>query len=461
MMGGLAKLPGKAIDLSLPLHAGARVSAPSKIANNSNENIDWSQLPFSAKQRVLFSYRYPLELVAMRNANFTFLFGALSRPTMPAFSVLFTLEPLSRSIIITVVPLMALERFGNARDVSVFFFVLGILGVLMSLAVPWLVSRITRRGTFALGIISGLAGMALFTQDSMWSFCAGMALHLFSAACIDVALNLFMMQHIRRQDFGSFEPVRMFFLAFAWSVGPFLGVLLRNSVDPAAPFIFGSVMLVLLGSYFYYLRFTDNPAVVGKRPSVTNPIRYLPRYFAQPRLLLVYILSTVRSGWWLMYFIYVPIYCVTSGLGETVGGALVSLATACVMTTPLLRGAIRRYGIRRILMVGYLGTGFVTILLALSMSTPHLAVAVILLAALFAVLCDSVGNTLFYRAVRSWERSEMATVFSSYRPVSSLAFPGIYSGLLAVFALPAVFAATGLGMIAAGFIALYIPKKMR
>ena len=52
-----------------------------------------------------------------------------------------------------------------------------------------------------------------------------------------------------------------------------------------------------------------------------------------------------------MYFIYVPIFCVTAGLGETMGGALVSLAVSFVMATPLLRGTIQRYGIRRVLLV--------------------------------------------------------------------------------------------------------------
>jgi len=288
-----------------------------------------------------------------------------------------------------------------------------------------------------------------------------MALHLFAAACVDVTLNLFMMQHVRRQEFGRFEPIRIFFMAFAWCLGPFLGVYLRNAVAPAAPFIFGAATVTVLGAYFYYLRFTDNPAVTGKRQPVTNPVRYLPRFFAQPRLTLVYLLSAMRSGWWTMYFIYVPIFCVTVGLGETMSGALVSVATGFVMATPLLRGAIQRYGIRRVLLVGYVGTGLATILLSLSMAAPYLAIGLILLAALFAVLCDSVGNALFYRAVRSWERSEMATVFGSYRAVSSLTFPGVYSGVLAIFPLPAVFALTGIGMIAAGVITRFIPARMK
>ena len=397
----------------------------------------------------------------MRTVNLTVLMGALSRPTTWASSVLFTLEPLYRSIIVTVVPLMALERFGSAQDVSVFFFVLGVLGVGMSLAVPWLVSRLNRRGTFVLGIVTGVGSMLLFVHGELWSFCAGMAVHLFAASCIDVTLNLYLMQHVRRQDFGRYEPVRMFFLAFSWSVGPFLGVYLRNALHPAAPFIVGTAVVLLLGAYFFYLRFSDNPALGGKRPVVTNPIRYLPRFFSQPRMTLVYLLSAMRSGWWTMYFIYVPIFCVTVGLGETMGGALVSLATSFVMATPLLRGTIQRYGIRRVLMTGYAGAGLVTIGIGASMGTPYLAVGLVLLAALFAVLCDSVGNTLFYRAVRSWERSEMATVFGSYRSVSSLAFPGVYSGVLAVFPLPAVFIFTGVGMLGTSLMTRFIPARMR
>lgn len=397
----------------------------------------------------------------MRPGHLVVLLGDLSRPTMPAFSALFTLEPLSRSIIVTVVPLVALEKFGTAQNVSIFFFVLGILGVGMSLAVPWLVSRITRRGTFSLGAATGLIAMALFLHGEVWSLCAGMALHLFSASCIDVSLNLYMMEHIKRQDFGRYEPVRMFFLAFSWCVGPFLGVYLRNAISPEAPFIFGIVVVVSLAGYFFYLRFTDHPAVTGTRPSVTNPLLYLPRFFKQPRLRLVYALSAMRSGWWTMYFIYVPIYCVTSGLGETTGGALVSLATAFVMTTPLLRGAIRRFGIRRVLLIGYAGTGAMTLALSQLMDSAPVAIGFILGAGLFAVLCDSVGNTLFYRAVHPYERSEMATVFGSYRSVSSLTFPGVYSGVLAIFQLPAVFAVTGIGMIGAGVLTRYIPKRMR
>ena len=143
------------------------------------------------------------------------------------------------------------------------------------------------------------------------------------------------------------------------------------------------------------------------------------------------------------------------------GGALVSIAVSFVMMTPLMRGTLQRYGIRRVLWVGYAGAGSVTICIGTFIGMPHLAVALILAAALFAMLTDSVGNTLFYRAVRTWERSAMATVFMSYRPISALAFPGVYSGVLAIFPLPAVFILTGVGMLATSLMTRFIPARMR
>ena len=143
------------------------------------------------------------------------------------------------------------------------------------------------------------------------------------------------------------------------------------------------------------------------------------------------------------------------------GGALVSLAVSFVMMTPLLRSTIQRFGIRRVLWVGYAGAGSVTIGIGAFIGIPNVAVILILLAALFAVLCDSVGNTLFYRAVRFYARSAMATVFMSYRPMSALAFPGIYSGVLVIFPLPAVFLLTGVGMLATTLMTRFIPARMR
>ncbi len=76
-------------------------------------------------------------------------------------------------------------------------------------------------------------------------------------------------------------------------------------------------------------------------------------------------------------------------------------------------------------------------------------------------MLDGMGNVLFYRAVRTRERSEMTAVFVTYRDFGQLATPGLYSVLLAFFALPVVFSSAAAWMFIAGYFCRFIPRRMR
>ena len=260
---------------------------------------------------------------------------------------------------------------------------------------------------------------------------------------------------------GKFEPVRLFYSGLAWTIGPWLGVFLKNEIAFWLPFILCGLINAALLGYFWYLRLTVDPSVSTRRRPVTNPLTFVRRFMSQPRLLLAWSLAIGRAGWWGMFFIYTPIYVVSVGLGENIAGALSSLATLFVMTIPLVARYGRRIGSRRMLMIGYMGCGAATILVALVADQAWLGVAVLGGAALMAVPIDSVGNTLYLRAVHPYERAEMTTVFSTYRYIAQLTFPGTFAILLKAFALPAVFAAAGAGMVALGLLSSKVPRRMK
>jgi hypothetical protein len=73
---------------------------------------------------------------------------------------------------------------------------------------------------------------------------------------------------------------------------------------------------------------------------------------------------------------------------------------------------------------------------------------------------DGAGNIPFLRAVRPLERPSMTTVFSTYRDAAAVAPPGVFSLLLRLFELPAVFAVSGIGMAALALLSRHIPRKM-
>lgn len=372
--------------------------------------------------------------------------------------ILFSLVGFTRSLLITVIPLDAHGWLGDAQKVSLLFFGVSLAGVLASLAVPWLVHRIRRRNVFALGIALTLLACALLSIGSGSGIVAGMLANALAIAALEISLNLYIMDHIPRRELASFEPMRVFFAAGMWTIGPWLGVWLHVHVDSTTPFAATAAVTLATMLYFQYLRLTEHPAVAPMKKPPPNPLKYLPRFFRQPRLRLAWGLAVGRSAWWSMYFVYAPIYVVDSGLGEIWAGTIVSLGTATFFMVPLWNRIGRRFGLRALLIGGYLGTGAFTLTVALL--DGHTGLAALLLSALAAGAIDAAGNVPFLRAVHPHERPEMTTVYNTFRGVSQTLPPGLFSILLKSFELPAVFLAGGAAMASLAWFGKYLPRRL-
>jgi MFS transporter, ACDE family, multidrug resistance protein len=191
-----------------------------------------------------------------------------------------------------------------------------------------------------------------------------------------------------------------------------------------------------------------------------NPVRYLHRFFAQPRLRLAWTLAAARSSWWNMFYVYAPIFAVTSGLGAETGGVVVSIGTGWIWLVPFWGWVGRRFGLRRLLQTGYAVAGVLSICAAMAFGVPWLGAILLVLAALGTEIIDGAGNLLFLRAVRAYERSEMTTVFVSFRDAAQLGPPAVCSLLLSLFNLSSVFAAGGLMMLVASSLSRRIPRRL-
>jgi MFS family permease len=213
------------------------------------------------------------------------------------------------------------------------------------------------------------------------------------------------------------------------------------------------VLLVL----FWWLRLTELASPSRKPP---NPLRYLPRFFSQPRLRLAWGLAGARSAWWSTFYLFTPIFAVTSGLTPEAGGAIASIGTGWIFMVPLWGWVGRRYGLRRLLAVGYATAGLMTVATAAAFHMPWIGAVTLVLAGFGAEMIDGAGNLLFLRAVHPYERSEMTTVFVSYRDVGQLGPPVVSAVLLSLFALPSVFATAGIMMIGSAMLTLHIPRRL-
>ena len=365
----------------------------------------------------------------------------------------------ARAVLLSVLPLKALSLMGNAQLVSVLFFMVSACGVAVSLSVPMILQRTGLHRCFLLSVFAMVASVVLLWTEAVWSFAAGMVLHVFGITSMEVVLSLYVMQRIPRRQLPEFEPLRMVSAIVALSIGPWLGVYLQSRVADWLPYLIaiGGTIATLI--YFRWLGLQQMSLPERLLPA-GNPLRHIGRFFLQPRLRLAWGLILTRSSWWMMFIIYTPIYARESGLGELMGAAIVSIGSAWTLTLPFWGWFARRYSLRRLMYMGFTVAAGMSLLVFAVSGTPTVAIVLLAFAALGATMLDGSGHVLFLRAVHPLERSEMTGVFQTYRDVANLAVPGFFAVLLKFFALPVIFVGAAGWMLVGTFFSRYIPRRM-
>ena len=396
----------------------------------------------------------------MRRIYYPVLLRNLEQDRASTFVTLFTLEASARALMITIVPLEAYRLLGSPLLVSLIYFATSGLGLLVSLALPGLIHRFTRRWTLTLGALCYVAAALFYLAGTPGLLVAGLAAQVVGVAVLEVVINLYVLDHVPRRELNSFEPRRMLYAGMVFVLCPWLGVFLQTQVMAGLTFIVVAIAAIVFLAFFWHVRLSENPAISPAKGPPPKPMKYIGRFVEQPRLRLAWLLAVGRNSWWIMYFVYMPIQLKASGFSDEMTGAIVSAGLAPLFLIRVWAKIGRAYGIRPLLMVGYGAAGLATLVVAIASGWPVVAVVFMLLAALFATVIDGAGNVPFLRAVHPYEREAMTSVYMTFRHAGALGTPGIFALVLAVAPLPFVFVASaGIAFAMAG-LSQFIPRKL-
>jgi len=376
--------------------------------------------------------------------------GVARTPTARAFAALSGIEALIRGTLLSVLPLALYTQLGDARIVSAIYLAVGMTSLGFGMLLPWINRLVPRRWLYTLGAGLYVLGCCFGSLGGSFILPALLFCTLGTATCF-VCLNAYVLDYIAKVELGRTETLRMFYSALAWSAGPVSGVLLWQLWAPA-PFVLGGVFALLLIAVFWWLRLGNGKLITRARAPAPNPLAYLGRFAAQPRLIVGWMFAVLRSCGWLVYIVYLPIYAIDNGLPEGLGGAAVSLTNALLFTTPLILRWVQLGSVRRAVRTGFAcaGAGF---LLAGLLPFPAAVVALLMVSSCFLILLDVAGGLPFLMAVKPSERTEMAAVYSSFRDVSGILTPGIGALILLAAPVQGLFIAVGTGLLAMYWVA--------
>ncbi|NCT11293.1 MAG: MFS transporter [Rhodobacterales bacterium] len=366
-------------------------------------------------------------------------------PRVQDFALLSSLEAGIRGILLSVMPLVIFRAFGDAALVSGIYFTVGILSLICGMMVPFLTRFIARRWMFTLAGVLYLCGMALALTGVPHLKAAALMVNAVGTVTFSICLNAYVLDYIARSDLGRNESTRMVYSGASWTIGPVAGVWLLNWWAPA-PFIVAAFFAVALIAVFWRLRLGNGKQISRARGPAPNPLAYLGRFLRQPRLVAGWLFAVIRScGWW-VYVVYLPIFAIQSGLGESIGGIALSLTNALLFVTPLMLRLVQRLSVRVAVRGTFALAGGLFITAWLLAPLPWLVVGTLMAASVALIMLDVCGSLPFLMAVKPSERTEMAAVYSSFRDVSGILTPGAAWLVLLVSPVAGVFAACGAGM---------------
>lgn len=377
-----------------------------------------------------------------------------------SFARLNALEGIARSLLMGVIPLLALEVLGSKEMVTRAYLLASILTLTITLNFAALERLLQRRWVVTLGVACTMIAMTILLLGDGPIMALGIGLQQAAASLFSVCLSLYIMDYIGKRELIYTETRRMLYAGIVWMVGPTLGLWLWENAASWAPFALTVFAAVGMLSYFWYLRLGHGKGIQKARSRPANVFKIIPRYFKQRPLRIAYWITMSRSIFWVTLFIYGPIYVIEARLPTWVAGGLLSLASALLLISPLIRRFAGRVGTRLTIIYALVLIGSSMLMLYFIGEPKLIGLVFWVSAALGGVTLDVLGNIPFMRMVKPRERIEMTMIFSTWREGSQLLTPLMASLVLLFAPFEIFYVLLALFLFGAAIKASYLPRRL-
>jgi len=377
-----------------------------------------------------------------------------------SFARLNALEGIARSLLMGVIPLLALEVLGSKEMVTRAYLLASILTLTITLNFAALERLLQRRWVVTLGVACTMIAMTILLLGDGPIMALGIGLQQAAASLFSVCLSLYIMDYIGKRELIYTETRRMLYAGIVWMVGPTLGLWLWENAASWAPFALAVFAAVGMLSYFWYLRLGHGKGIQKARSRPANVFKIIPRYFKQRPLRIAYWITMSRSIFWVTLFIYGPIYVIEARLPTWVAGGLLSLASALLLISPLIRRFAGRVGTRLTIIYALVLIGSSMLMLYFIGEPKLIGLVFWVSAALGGVTLDVLGNIPFMRMVKPRERIEMTMIFSTWREGSQLLTPLLASLVLLFAPFEIFYVLLALFLFGAAIKASYLPRRL-
>ena len=355
--------------------------------------------------------------------------------------------------------MIAFEAIGSKAGVSYAYLCASVIALVVTLNIGRLEQKLTRRWLVTTSMILLAGAATLFALAEGPLFAVAISLLAAQTGIFSVCVSLYVLENIERRHVSINEAERLLRSGWAWTIGPIVAVILLTTYGRVAPMTLAIGFCGATLYFFWKIRLGPTPTF-SPRAKPPSPFKNIPRFFSQRRLRIVYGITVARGLFWSALFIYAPIYVIEAGLPAWIAGLLLSSVAALLMFSPRVLRAAGRYGTRTVITSGFCVLGASLLGLAIIGDAHPAGIGLWILAAAGASAIDVLNNVPFMRIVRSRERTEMTTVFSTWRELTALLAPLLGAVVIATAPFWTYYLLLATIAFAAAIASTYLPRRI-
>ena len=373
---------------------------------------------------------------------------------------IYGLDNISRAVISSVIAINGLEIFGNAYGLSVSLFISSLICIPIILSAGFLITIFSRKILFSISCFFALFSVPLFLQNTPEGFILGNIFRMSTAGIIMMCISLYTMDFISKKQLANAESRKIFMAGGAYVIFPGIGTWTYVNVGPESPFLLSGIFIIFLGVVFWFLRIKEAQKIEKPKSGYLSIRKNILAYFSNPHMRIAYLIAVTRSSAWVVFFIYAPVYLINLGVDTQYVGFVMGAIISILFFSSYFAQLATYIGIRKSIFYSFFISGICFCLIGIIPTNIFLGIILLVLATLGIDMLDIIGNIPFMRMVTPRVRTEMTTVFSTWRELSLALTPGLSALILTIASMSGIFAILGVTLIVVAFSTKKMPLRV-
>ncbi len=234
----------------------------------------------------------------------------------------------------------------------------------------------------------------------LFAFTQNLQMFIFLATLVTILLSLriicygiILRDKSSERQLSRNEGLNYTFLNLAWLVGPLIAGYLSEKYNFSLIFILSAIFIFIALTFFKFSKIKD--ANIKKRVD-RNVFRNFLDFFKRRDRVLSYILSGGVNLWWILIYIYMPLYIMRSGLGiRWVGYFLFAVPIPMVLFQYYFSKRAGKIGFKSLFKIGFF-IPFIAALICFFLIDIHIIMFILVIASIGFAIVEATTEAYFF-----------------------------------------------------------------